>query len=157
MGVLLQNLQQLVSEMGILTGELEGKGREDLLKIAAVLEVPRAEEASPELPILGGCLGERLGDGRFTGPSHSVEPEDALTAVVCKPTVNILEDFCPRSLQTSLSILTKVASVRGGMWAIENGKTRRFLSSGQTVRVKGEEMGLTVITLTLLLISCCLS
>jgi hypothetical protein len=36
----LQNLQQLLSEMGISAGELEGEGWEDLLKIAAVLEVP---------------------------------------------------------------------------------------------------------------------
>jgi hypothetical protein len=62
-GALLQNLEQLLSEMWILAGELEGEGWEDLLKIAAVLEVPRTEEAGPKLSILGGCLGERLGDG----------------------------------------------------------------------------------------------
>ena len=49
--------------MWILEGELEGEGREDLLEITAVLEVPGTEETSPELPILEGCLGERLSDG----------------------------------------------------------------------------------------------
>ena len=56
--MLLQDIQQLLSEIGISAGELEGEGWEDLLKVAAVLEVPRTEEAGPELSILGGCLGE---------------------------------------------------------------------------------------------------
>ena len=62
-GALLQNLQQLLSEVRILAGELECKSWEDLLKIAAVLEVSRAEEASPELSIHEGCVSECLGDG----------------------------------------------------------------------------------------------
>jgi hypothetical protein len=36
---LLQNLQQVLSEMEILAGKLEGEGWEDLLEVAAVLEV----------------------------------------------------------------------------------------------------------------------
>ena len=38
--VLLHNIEQLLSEMWMLESKLEGEGWEDLLKIAAVLEVP---------------------------------------------------------------------------------------------------------------------
>ena len=57
-GTLLHNVEQLLSEMRILAGELEGEGWEDLLKIAAVLEVPRTEKTRPKTSILGGCFGE---------------------------------------------------------------------------------------------------
>ena len=36
---LLQNVQQLLSDMWVLAGELEGESWEDLLKVIAVLEV----------------------------------------------------------------------------------------------------------------------
>ena len=55
---LLDNVKQPLSEMGILAGELEGEGWEDLLKVAAVFEVPRTKEGCPKSSILGGCLGE---------------------------------------------------------------------------------------------------
>ena len=59
----LQDLEQLLSETLVLAGELEGEGREDHLKVAAILEVSRAEEAGPELSAREGRLGERLGNG----------------------------------------------------------------------------------------------
>ena len=49
--------------MWISGGKLEGEGWEDLLKIAAVLEVPRTEKACAKVSLLESCLGERLGDG----------------------------------------------------------------------------------------------
>ena len=55
---LLQNPEQLLSEMGIPAGKLEGEGWEDLLEVAAVFKIPRAEEAGSKLAILEGCLGE---------------------------------------------------------------------------------------------------
>jgi len=50
-GVCLQDLEQLYSEKRLLVGKLEGKGGEDCLKIAPVLKVSGAEEASPKLSI----------------------------------------------------------------------------------------------------------
>jgi hypothetical protein len=73
-----KTLEQLLPEKWILVGELEGKCRKDCLKIAPVGEVSRAEEAGPEFPIREGCLGQRLGDGRFSGPGEAVQPEDTL-------------------------------------------------------------------------------
>ena len=58
MGSLPHNVEQLLSEMRILAGKLEGEGWEDLLEVAAVLRVPRTEEGRPKLPFLGSCLGE---------------------------------------------------------------------------------------------------
>ena len=115
MRALLHNIEQLLSEMRILAGELEGEGREDLLKIATVLEVPRTEEGRPELSILGGCLGERLGNGRFSGPGQAIEPEDTLAPFISKPVANILEDPLPCSPQAPLSVPTSVPGVHGGM------------------------------------------
>ena len=62
-GALLQNLEQVLSKMGILASKLEGESWKDHLEIAVVLEVSGAEEAGPELSTLKRCLGERLGDG----------------------------------------------------------------------------------------------
>ena len=111
--VLLQDLQQLFPEAGIPTSKLVGKSWEYHLKIAVLLEVPRTEEAGSELSILSGRLGEQLCDGRFSGPSQAIEPEDALASFACKPLADVLEDFTPRSLQTPLSVPTEVASVCG--------------------------------------------
>jgi hypothetical protein len=58
-----QDLKQLLSERWIPVGELEGECREDHLKIAPVLEIPRAEKAGPELSVREARLGECLGDG----------------------------------------------------------------------------------------------
>ena len=111
----LQDLQQLSLEVRILAGKLEGEGWEDLLEIITVLEIPRTEETGSKLSILEGRLRKRLGNGRFSGPSQTVEPEDTLAPFVCKPMVNILENFLPCSLQTPLSVPAEVASVRGVM------------------------------------------
>ena len=54
----LDNVEQLLSEMWVLAGKLEGKGWEYFLEVAAVLEVPRTEEACAKLSILGGRLSE---------------------------------------------------------------------------------------------------
>ena len=101
--------------MWILAGELEGEGWEDHLEIAAVLEVSGTEEAGSKLSALEGCLGERLGDGRFSSPSQTVEPEDTLASFVCEPMVDVLEDTLPRSLQTPLSVPAEVPGVCGVM------------------------------------------
>ena len=121
---LLHNVEQPLSETRILAGKLEGKGWEDLLKIAAVLGVPRTEETRPKLSVLGACLGEGLGDGRFSGPGQTVEPEDTLVPFFCKPVVNVLEDLRPCSPQTPMSVPTKIFGVRGGMQTIEKGEIR---------------------------------
>ena len=113
--MLLQNLQQLLSEMQISAGELESNGWEDLFWAATVLEVPRTEEAGSELSILEGRLGERLGDGRFSGPGQTIEPEDRLAPFFFKPMFNILEDVVPCSLQTPLSVRTEMPGVRSRM------------------------------------------
>ena len=57
-GVLLHNIEQRLSEMWMLEGQLEGEGWEDLLKITAVLKVPRTEKTGPKFSILRGCLGK---------------------------------------------------------------------------------------------------
>ena len=101
--------------MRIFAGELEGEGWEDHLEVAAVLEVSGTEEAGSKLSALKGCLGERLGDGGFSGASQTVEPEDTLASFVCEPMVDVLEDPLPRSLQTRLSVPAEVPGVRGVM------------------------------------------
>ena len=129
-GALLQDLKDLRSEIQILTGELEGKGWKDFLEIAAVLEVPRAEEASAELPIHEGCLGERLGDGGFPGPGEAVQPENTLGPFAREPVLNTLEDTFPRPLQTSLPIPATVSGIYGVVQSLEKDEVGRFLSVG---------------------------
>jgi hypothetical protein len=73
-----QNGKQRLSELWVSIGELEGEGGEDVLNVAPVLEISRAEETRPELSIRITGLGERLGDGRLPGPRETVEPEKAL-------------------------------------------------------------------------------
>ena len=116
--------------MRILEGELEGECREDCLKVAAVLEVSRAEEAGPELPFHKRCLGERLGDGRFSSPGQTVQPENALGPFARKPAFNILEDAFPRSPQTSLPIPTAVSGIYGVVQSLEKDEVGRFLPTG---------------------------
>ena len=97
-----------------MTGELEGEFWEDHLKVAAVLEVSRAEEAGPE-----PSIHERLGNGVFSGPSEAVQPEDTLTPVTCESIFDILEDALPRFPQTLLSVPTEVPSIRSMVQSIE--------------------------------------
>jgi len=95
-GTPLQDPEELLSESRILAGKLEGECREDHLKVAAVLEVSRAEEAGPELSVCERCLGERLCDGGFSSPGEAVQPENTLALVTCEPISNLLEDTLPR-------------------------------------------------------------
>ena len=67
-----QDLEQLLPETWIPEGKLEGECWEDRLEVAAVLEASRAEEAGPKPSVREGGTGERLGDGRFPGPSEAV-------------------------------------------------------------------------------------
>ena len=112
-GALLQDLEQLPPETQMLIGELECEGREDHLEIAAVFEVPRTEEAGPELAVRERRLGERLGDGRLSGPGQAIQPEDTLVSFTCEPIFNILENILPRSTQASLPIPAAVSGIRG--------------------------------------------
>ena len=58
-----QDRKQLLSEFRVPVGELEGEGGEDVLDIAPVLKISRAEETRTELPIREAILGECLGNG----------------------------------------------------------------------------------------------
>ena len=75
-----QDLEQLLSEFGILVGKLEGECWENCLKIAPALKVSRAEEAGSKLSIREGRFSERLGNSRFSSPSQAIQPEDALVS-----------------------------------------------------------------------------
>ena len=129
-GTLLQDPKDLRSETRILTGELEGKRWKDPLKIAAVFEVSRAEEASTELPVHKRCLGERLGDGRFPGPGQAVQPENTLGPLAREPVFDVLEDTLPRSPQTPRPIPTTVSGVYGVVQSLEKDEVGRFLPIG---------------------------
>ena len=112
-GTFLQDPKDLRSETRILAGELKGKRWKDSLKVVAVLEVSRAEEASAELPVHKRCLGECLGDGGFSGPGQAAQPENTLSPLAREPIFNILEDTLPCSPQTPLPISTTVSGIYG--------------------------------------------
>ena len=112
--------------MQILTGELEGECWENHLKVAAVLEVSGTEEASPELPVCE-C---RLGNGGFSSPGETVQPEDMLALVTCQPILNIPENTLPRSPQTPLPVPTEVSGICSVMHPAKKGKVCQFLSNG---------------------------
>ena len=112
-----------------MTGELEGKGWKDFLKIAAVLEVSRAEEAGPEIPVRKHCLGERLGDGRLSSPGQAVQPENTLGPFAREPIFDILQDTFPCSPQTPLPIPTAVSGIYGVVQSLQKDEVGRFLST----------------------------
>ena len=64
-------------------GELKRECREDLLKTAPVLEIPRAEKAGAELSVRKARLGERLCNGRFSCPGWTTQPENAAVPFIC--------------------------------------------------------------------------
>ena len=129
-GAFLQDPKDLRSEIRILAGELEGERRKDSLKIAAVLEVSRAEEASTELPVHKGRLGECLGDGGFPGPGQAVQPENTLGPLAREPVFNVLEDTLPCTPQAPLPIPTAVPGIYGVVQSLEKDEVGRFLSIG---------------------------
>ena len=106
---------------------MEGERWEDFLKIAAVLEVSRTEEAGPEIPVRKHCLGERLGDGRFSSPGQAVQPENPLGPFAHRPVFDILQDTFPRSPQTPLPIPTAVSCIYGVVQSLEKDEVGRFL------------------------------
>ena len=109
---------------------MEGERWKDPLKITTVLEVSRAEEASAELPVPKGYLGERLGDGRFSRPSQAVQPENTLGPLARQPVFDVLEDTFPRSPQTPLPIPAAVSGIYGVVQSLEEDEVGRFLSIG---------------------------
>ena len=98
--------------MCITVGELEGERREDHLEIAAVLEIPRTEEAGSQFSVCKARLGKCLGDRRLPGPREAVQPEDALTFLAVQPAFDLPQDLLPSSLQASLPFPTEVTRVR---------------------------------------------
>jgi len=62
--------------------ELEGEGGEDGPKVAPVVEIPRTEEARPELPVRKAHLRKCMGDGRLPGPGETVEPEHPFVLLI---------------------------------------------------------------------------
>ena len=69
-------------EVWIAVSELKGKGWEDGVEVAPVFEVARTKEARSESPVREARLGKCLGNGRFSGSSEAVEPENAFAFVI---------------------------------------------------------------------------
>jgi len=78
----LQDLEQLLSKLRVLIGELEGKCWEDGLKVVLVLKGSRTKEARAELSIRKARFGKGLCNRGFPGSSQSVEPEDTSVVLV---------------------------------------------------------------------------
>ena len=82
-GVGPQDRKQLLSEIWVPVSELEGEGGEDVLDISPGLEISRAEETRPELPVREASLSKCLGDGRLAGPRETIQPENTLVCFIC--------------------------------------------------------------------------
>jgi len=110
--------------------KLEGEGGEDGSKVAPVIEVPRAEETGPQLPVRKTHLCERLSDGRLPCPGETVEPEHSLVLFILRPLFELEEDTSPRPLHASLSVATEVPGVRDVTHAVQKGEVCSILLAG---------------------------
>jgi len=114
-----QDLEQRLSKRRVPICELKSERWEDPFNVIPVLEVPRAKETCSELPLRERDLGERLGDGRLSGPREAVEPENALALLVLQPIFELLQDIPPRPPQAPLPVPRAVAGPVGVMDAVQ--------------------------------------
>jgi len=83
---------------------LERERWEDHLEVTPVLEISRAKETRAKLSIREANLGERLGDGRLSGPCKAIQPEYAVVLFVLQPMFELQENIPSRSPQAPLSV-----------------------------------------------------
>ena len=76
------------SEFGVCASELDGKGGEDELEVAPVLEVSGTEEGSAEPSVCERPFRNRLRDGGLSCSSQPIKPVNRRLGKVTSPEFN---------------------------------------------------------------------
>ena len=78
-----------MSKVGVFVCELESKGREYEVEVAAVLEVSRTKEGRSQETVSEDALGNGLSDRRLPRPGESVQPEDGRLVEIFSPRLDL--------------------------------------------------------------------
>ena len=113
-GVLLYGSDDPASKRGVLACKLVRECGKDILEFLSVEVIPRTEEAGTEGTILRDSLGEGLGDGRLSGPSQPVEPEDVSFLWISSPSHYSSEDSLSGPEEARVVVTSLVSSIIHG-------------------------------------------
>ena len=89
------------TECGVLMGELEGEGGENIKEASTVFEIARTEEGRSQPSVGEDALGDGLGDRGLPRPGEAVQPVDGGCVVIFGPQLDVVEDGFPGSFETA--------------------------------------------------------
>ena len=94
----------MVSKVGVFVCELESKGGENEVQVAAVLEVSRTKKGCSQETVGEHALGDCLSDRRLPCSGEPVEPEDGGLIEVFGPQLDLIQDRLARAPEATSAI-----------------------------------------------------
>ena len=94
----------MISEVGVFVCQLEGKGGEDEVQVAAILEVSRTKEGCSQETIGEDTFGDSLSDRRLPCPGEPVQPEDGGLVQILSPRFDLAQDSLARAAEAASAI-----------------------------------------------------
>ena len=100
----------MISEVGVFVCELESKGGEDEVQVAAVLEVSRTKKRRSQETIGEDMFSDGLSDRRLPRSGEPVQPEDGGLVEVLSPRLYLAQDSLARAPEAASAISMLISS-----------------------------------------------
>ena len=100
----------MVSKVGVFVCELESKGGENEVQVAAVLEVSRTKEGRSQETVSEDTLGDGLSNRRLPRPGKPIKPEDGGLVEVFSPRLDLGQDSLARTPEAASAISMLISS-----------------------------------------------
>ena len=107
-------------KFGVFVCELESKGGEYEVEVAAVFEVSGTEKGCSQEAIGEDMLGDGLSDSRLPCSGEAVQPEDGGCVKVFSPRLDIVQDSFTGSPEATSTISMLVSSPASTAAAVEH-------------------------------------
>ena len=109
-----------MSKVGVFVCELESKGREYEVEVAAVLEVSRTKEGRSQETVSEDALGDGLSDRRLPCPGEPIKPEDGRLVEVFSPRFDLGQDSLARAPEAASAISMLISSSTSAAAAVQH-------------------------------------
>ena len=130
-GIRLNQCNECRSKCGVLACKLDGKGGEDELEVAPVLEVSGAEERSSESSVGRQPLCDRLRDSGLSSSSQPVQPVNRGLVEVPRPEFDFAKDGGASFFKTTVAVSMSMLRL---LCITETVEDRHFSCEGDRVR-----------------------